>query len=436
MSNWRSRRPRRRTLSMLSWRKHSALTIAFVAVATLSSVALLEASSNTSASAMPACTAEGNSLQQAITNYNNKCSQPRKDCDPIGGGRWMCSSESIGGGGGTTTTQSNNNTTTTQGSGNGGVCSATGNTRQAAENNFRNQCPGETLVDCDPAAGVGFRCANVRLNNGELPGNNTTTTQNNNNGGKLGRFDRDKDLLLCNFDSKPDEDDLHAVAGLGTMLADSRFNGVDYHCIAGAYGNQNGKFLNEPRLFNLAFGNSNWTNADANRNNAVNVATNKAIAALDRGGDVWVAEAGQSEVTAAIVRKIKNQRSGVNTKQRVHVVQHNIKFNEGKTKPSDLSFVKNNTDYRNIGDGNGAGNGTPNLTTNSGQFWSRAKNDAQVGELWKEADAAARRGFCCDWDNPKIKGGGMDFSDTVEPMWIFGFEGRGGGVKGFFDEFL
>jgi GGDEF domain-containing protein len=53
-----------------------------------------------------------------------------------------------------------------------------------------------------------------------------------------------------------------------------------------------------------------------------------------------------------------------------------------------------------------------------------------------EADAAARRGFAVDWNNESIVGGGMDFSDTVEPMYVFGFENRGGNVGGFFDEFL
>ena len=42
------------------------------------------------------CTANGSSLQQARSNYAANCpSIPRKDCDPIGGGNWTCSSEQI-----------------------------------------------------------------------------------------------------------------------------------------------------------------------------------------------------------------------------------------------------------------------------------------------------------------------------------------------------
>ncbi|MEM9563214.1 MAG: hypothetical protein AAGA93_11375 [Actinomycetota bacterium] len=257
----------------------------------------------------------------------------------------------------------------------------------------------------------------------------------NPNTGTLGRFDIGKDLLLCNYDSKPDEDDLHAVAGLATMLSDSRFAGVDYHCTAGAYGRQGGRFLDEPKLFDLAFGRGNWASADANRDNAVLVAADKAIAALDAGGDVWVTEAGQSDVTARIVKRIASQRPGVDTEKRIHVVQHS-NWNENQTTPADLTYVRNNTDYLKIADGNGANNGTPQLTTSSGQYWSRVKGDADVGAVWTEADAAARRGFDVDWNNDKIVKGGMDFSDTVEPMYVFGFERRSGNVGGFFDEFL
>lgn len=252
--------------------------------------------------------------------------------------------------------------------------------------------------------------------------------------GTLGRFDLAKDILLCNYDSKPDEDDLHAVAGLGTMLRDPRIAGIDYHCTAGAYGRQGGTFLDEPRLFDLAFG-DNWASAHTNRDRAVDIAADKAIAALDAGGDVWVTEAGQSDVTARIVKQIKAERPAVNTNQRVHVVQHSD-WNENQTTPADLTYVRNNTQYNKIADGNSANNGTPQLKTNSSGYWSRAKSDAQVGALWTEADAAARRGFAVDWNNESIVGGGMDFSDTVEPMYVFGFERRGGNVGGFFDEFL
>ena len=132
----------------------------------------------------------------------------------------------------------------------------------------------------------------------------------------------------------------------------------------------------------------NWANADTNRDNAVNIAADKAIAALDNGGDVWVTEAGQSDVTAWIVERIQAQRPNINTKQRVHVVQHSD-WNEDQTTPADLRFTKNNTQHNKIADGNSANNGTPQLTTNSSQYWSRAKGHPSAGPVWTEAQAAA-----------------------------------------------
>ncbi len=250
----------------------------------------------------------------------------------------------------------------------------------------------------------------------------------------LGRFDIAKDIVLCNYDGKPDEDDLHSVAGWATMLKDARFSSVNYHCTAGAYGKQGGTFIDEPQLFNIAFG-VNWSSAHADYDGAVDTAADRAMAALSAGGDVWVAEAGQSDFTADVVRRIKAEMSGLDTNSRIHVVQHSD-WNENQTTSADLSYVKSNTDYHKIADGNTSGNGTPGLNTSSGSEWNRAISDAQVGAVWQEARAAASRWFGIDWDNGNIEGGGMDFSDTVEVMFIFGFEGNTGGAPGFFDQFL
>ncbi len=79
--------------------------------------------------------------------------------------------------------------------------------------------------------------------------------------GNLGKFEKGKDLLLANFDGKPDVDDLHSVAALSTMLRDSRFAGLDYHATMGAIGTQGGTFIDATGLFNMAFGNQ-WANAN------------------------------------------------------------------------------------------------------------------------------------------------------------------------------
>ena len=251
----------------------------------------------------------------------------------------------------------------------------------------------------------------------------------------LGNFEIGKDLLLCNYDGKPDEDDLLAVAGLATMLSDSRFSGVDFHCTAGAYGTQNSTFLDEPDLFDIAFGSSNWANADDNWDNAVTIAASKGIAALNDGGDIWIAEAGQSDFSADVVRTIKSELSSIDTESRIHIVQHST-WNTNNTSDDDLAYVQANTDYHKIADGNDSGNGTPGLRTYDGDQWERILADPQVSDVWEEALAAANRWFGTDWDNAHIEDGGFDFSDTVEAMWIFGFTDDSMGVTEFFDEYL
>ena len=53
-------------------------------------------------------------------------------------------------------------------------------------------------------------------------------------------------------------------------------------------------------------------------------------ACFQAGGDVWVKEGGSSDLTADVVRQIQSELPGVDTKQRIHVVQHG-NFNEWLT---------------------------------------------------------------------------------------------------------
>ncbi|MCX2842004.1 DUF5010 C-terminal domain-containing protein [Microbulbifer thermotolerans] len=252
----------------------------------------------------------------------------------------------------------------------------------------------------------------------------------------IGRFDTSKDLYLANFDSKPDPDDIHSVAGVATILKDARFSNVNYHAVAGAYGTQGGDFIEADYLFDLAFGVNRWSNAHANYNGALNTVFNKVKTTLNNGGDVWISEAGQSDFSADLVRRVKQDLPSVNTNARIHIIQHS-NWNEDKTSDDDLSYVRNNTDYQKIDDGNSGNNGTPGFNNKSTSHWSRVLNHPQVGVIWTEAKRVADHAIDNEvgWKNPTIAQGGMDFSDTVETTWIFGFN-HVGNISGFFDEFL
>ncbi|MCQ3830021.1 carbohydrate-binding protein [Microbulbifer elongatus] len=255
-------------------------------------------------------------------------------------------------------------------------------------------------------------------------------------GEMIGRFDTGKDLFLANFDSKPDPDDIHAVAAVATVLKDARFSNVNYFAVAGAYGDQGGDFIEADYLFDLAFGANGWTNAHVNYNGALDTVFNKVKSALNAGGDIWIAEAGQSDFSADLVRRVKAQLPSVNTNGRIHIIQHS-NWNQDHTTPGDLSYVRNNTDYQKISDGNSTGNGTPGFNNKNTSHWNRVLNHNEVGVIWTEAKRVADHSIDnhVGWKNPSIAAGGMDFSDTVETTWIFGFNSVGN-IGGFFDEFL
>ncbi|MGL5866766.1 MAG: cellulose binding domain-containing protein, partial [Dermatophilaceae bacterium] len=65
----------------------------------------------------------------------------------------------------------------------------------------------------------------------------------------LGKFNKSTDLLLLFHDNKPDPDDIHSQAAIGTMLRDPRFNGVKYHAVQGTIGTQSGTQLDSSSLF-------------------------------------------------------------------------------------------------------------------------------------------------------------------------------------------
>ncbi|MDC0497380.1 hypothetical protein OAN72_00235 [bacterium] len=312
--------------------------------------------------------------------------------------------------------------------------------------------------------------------------------------GPLNRFNKEKDLFIAQFDSLPDSDDIHAQAAVGSLLAHPHFEGVNYLAVAGAYGvqvkNSRFKYIDSRRLFNLAFGpeatpddtaeersKARWVNAHARiiygankdghvlrsperieqMNFASEVIKDRAKPILEAGGRVFAMDAGQSDLTADWVAKLI--ADGVtNTATNVILVQHSI-WNERHTAGHQkLTFAdgKNDWEYINdaskmtyvqIDDGNnpyGAkpsrGPKTPNYknadthylpeaispnnpNTHAREMWSLAKEIVDKSPYWGKV----------------LNNGGVDFSDTVEAMWIFDLAHESTGlttVRGFWDAYV
>ena len=250
----------------------------------------------------------------------------------------------------------------------------------------------------------------------------------------IGNFQVEKDLLLTHFDSKTDVDDILSIAGVATMLNDSRFTNVRYHAVAGAYGIQEGLYVPANELFTAAFGN-NWSDAHTNFQQALKEVTSLVVKTLDDGGNIWIAEAGQSDFTAAVIRNIKDINPSIQTKKRINVVQHSD-WNEGSAAFENLKFVKENSSYHKIPDGNAIGNGSPGLKTSESINIRDYITNPKLLQIWDMALSIAHEYNDKDnqYNNPAIADGGLDFSDVSEMCWIFGFNNIVD-VKQFFTEF-
>jgi len=250
----------------------------------------------------------------------------------------------------------------------------------------------------------------------------------------LGRFDRHKDLYLAHFDVKTDVDDVHSVAGVATMLADPRFSEVRYHAVAGTYGIQEGLYVPAEEIFDLAFG-ENWSDAHGDFDKALGEVSSISIETLNDGGSIWIADAGQSDFSAALIRNIQELAPESNVKDRVHVVQH-ADWNEEVATAEDLAFVKESASYQKIPDGNAIGNGSPGFRSKTDVNWQEYVSDVRLTEIWTMAVEIANKYNGADgrYLNEAIRAGGFDFSDVAETAWIFGFSDLAD-VNDFFEEF-
>jgi hypothetical protein len=251
---------------------------------------------------------------------------------------------------------------------------------------------------------------------------------------QLGWFDPDRDLYLAHFDLKTDVDDVHSVAAVATMLADARFSGVRYHAVAGAYGFQEGPYVSAEEVFDLAFG-EYWSDAHKDFDNALDEVSALSIKALNDGGSIWIADGGQSDFSAALIRGIQEQLPGISLKDRITIVQH-ADWNEEVTTPEDLDFVKKTVTYQKIPSGNGIGNGSPGFRVATPVNWREKIGDARLTAIWASAIEVANRYNGADgrYLNEAIQDGGLDFSDVAETTWIFGFNELAD-ANDFFEEF-
>ena len=218
------------------------------------------------------------------------------------------------------------------------------------------------------------------------------------------------------------------------MLADPRFFKVKYHAVAGAYGIQEGLYVPAEEVFDLAFG-EHWSDAHADFDTALQEVRSLSIETLSDGGSIWIADGGQSDFSAALIRSMRELIPESTVKSRIHVVQH-ADWNEEVTTAEDLAFVKEFASYQKIPSGNAPGNGSPGFRSKTAVNWQEYVSDVRLTETWTVAVEIAHKYNGADgrYLNEAIQDGGLDFSDVAETTWIFGFSDLED-ANDFFEEF-
>ena len=232
--------------------------------------------------------------------------------------------------------------------------------------------------------------------------------QQESNNTKQWTFNPKKDLLSLHYDHAPDKDDGQSAAADRTIL--QSLYGKDWitkHVVAvsGAYGKNAGDFNpNSDAVMDAAWNDcGGWLAAHTSREDVLNELTKRWSKTLEAGGDVWIKEGGQSDITAAVVRRIIRQMPDVDTTARIHTVQHS-NWNEDQTNEAALTYTRRHTHYTLIRDGNGY----LNVPRGNDAFVTAAIENPEVGAVWKAA---------FDYYDPKER---IDFSDTCELMYILG----------------
>lgn len=231
------------------------------------------------------------------------------------------------------------------------------------------------------------------------------------------RFNVKKDLLLLHYDCKTDVDDLHSVAAFASLIRTPAYQSLNYHVVAGTYGIQGGLYVPADTLFELSFGDQ-WSDAHGDREKALRDVILKMEPQMKRGGKIWIAEAGQSDFSAAIIDRLKKSFPQFDTVSKFNIVQHSD-WNESVTDSTALAYVKELTNYHKIPDGNAEGNGSPgfNCTDIERNF---EKLNTDVSAIWKLAVNLGDQfnGVEGRYLNKSIAAGGLDFSDFSEVHYI------------------
>jgi hypothetical protein len=221
-------------------------------------------------------------------------------------------------------------------------------------------------------------------------------------------FDAKRDLVSLHYDHAPDRDDGQSAAADRTMLQ-TQFDAdwIKQHAVAvsGAYGKNKNAFQRaSDDVMNAVFNDlGGWVAAHDEPDKAVATLVDRWGKTLNAGGDVWVKEGGQSDITARVVKIVQQKWPNIDTAKRIHVVQHG-RWNEVQTRADALAFTRKHTAYVKIQDANRY----LNIKGGNERFEKAAVRHPVFGPSWEAA---------FKYYSPRRR---LDFSDTGELMYILG----------------
>ena len=400
----------------------------------------------------------GDGLADARERFARATNEPLVDCDPFGGGTWVCASfdnptlQDVGASEAPPVADAPEAEERpplpprVPAPGGSGRVAVYGDTIAEAQ---RRYAAATTLprVDCDPFES-GWLCAsfdNPRRpeNSAAAPGPaatrpppaspNVPTPPTAPTGGNAlpgdSLFERG-DLLSLQYDSCPDPDDIHAAVA-GKMVVDhyGLRPGQDYIVVNGTcgYDRSRGDFIeNSPRIFDELYGargsSTSWFDAfgfdDAQERRTAGQVAARFRQTLDAGGQVYVLDGGPMDFTSNVVRRLLADGFGGDLND-IKLIQHSHGWNERQTDDANVAYLSSRVDYLRIDNGNLPNNRTPQLAHNNrisdsryprvdGSIVARFRNDAVYGRAWRVA---------FDLLDPNSK---LDGSDTVELLWALG----------------
>ena len=222
-------------------------------------------------------------------------------------------------------------------------------------------------------------------------------------------FDSQTDLISLHYDHAPDKDDGHSAAADRTLLESlygREWLSTHVVAVSGTYGLNKDQFNpGSDAVMDVAFHDvGGWLSAHRDWDGTVATLAGRWEAVIESGGDVWVKEGGQSDLTAAVVRQLRSTGPELPVGDRVHVVQHS-NWNEEQTTPEALEYVKQTVDYIRIPDANTF----LNIAGGDPEFEAAARAHPVFGPIWGAAFA---------YYDPAER---LDFSDTGELLFLLDF---------------